>query len=40
MKKPKTRDWNILLIIKGLALGRHKVFKDKKKYTRKVKHKK
>lgn len=36
---PKARDYNILLVLRGEALGRHKVFKDKTKYTRKVKHK-
>jgi len=37
--KPKSRDYNILLVLRGEALGRHRVFKDKTKYTRKVKHK-
>jgi len=37
--KLKARDFNILKIIQGFALGRSKVFKDKNKYNRKVKHK-
>ena len=38
-KRLKARDWNMLKIIQGLTIGRHKVFKDKSKYTRKNKHK-
>lgn len=36
----KKRDWNILLIIKREINCRPKVVKNKKRYTRKKKHKK